>query len=120
MKTEVKVIGVHDAATYKPMIVFRVVPENGHERRILGRAGFGTDPETQAGYTFFYDVNHGECSYDPYKLQDQRTCGDVARLIRDELGFDAIAHGAFVDCEFLRGERDAPMSLEDEFDGYWT
>lgn len=119
MKSEIKVIGVHDDATYKPMIVFRVVPENEHERRILGRAGFGMEPEKQAAYTFFYDVNHGECSYEPGKLSDQRTCGDAARWIRDEPGFDDIAHGAFVDCEFLRGERDEPMSLEDEFDGYW-
>lgn len=120
MKSEIKVIGVHDECTYKPMLVFRVVPEGENERRILGRAGFGLEPEKQAEYTFFVDLNRGECSYDPYKLTDQRTCGKAARWIRDECGFDMLPRGAFVDCEFLRGERGEPMTFENEFDNYWV
>lgn len=119
MSAEVKVIGVHDDCTYKPMMVFRVRPENERERRMLGRAGFGLQPDEQADYTFFYDVNRRECSYDPFKLADQATCGRAALWIRDECGFDMLPHGAFLDCEFLRGEKEAPMTFEDEFDSYW-
>lgn len=115
-KGEVKVIGVHDACTYKPMIAFRVAPANERERRILARAGFGQTPEEQAGFTFFYDVNRRQCAYDPCELADQTTCGTAARRI-GERGFDALPHGAFIDCELLRGEKDAPLTFEDEFDG---
>lgn len=117
-KSEVKVIGVHDACTYKPMIVFRVAPANERERRILARAGFGQTPEEQAGFTFFYDVDHRECTYDPFRLADQRTCGEAARRIDGERGFDALPHGEFLDCELLRGEKDAPLTFEGEFGNY--
>ena len=30
-----------------------------------------------------------------------------------------LPHGAFLDCEFLRGEKEAPMAFEDEFDNHW-
>lgn len=119
MESEVKVIGVHDSCTYKPMIVFRVVAENERERRMLARAGFGLEPEKQAEYTFFCDVNASECTYDPYKLGDQRTCGEAARFVRDVLGFDVLRHGEFLDCECIRGESARPVTFEDEFDNYW-
>lgn len=115
-KCEVKVIGVHDSCTYKPMMVFRVAPENERERRILGRAGFGLEPAKQAAYTFFYDLNGRECSYDPYKLTDQRTCGTAAEFVRGHLGFDGLRHGEFLDCECIRGESVHPTTFEDEFD----
>lgn len=116
MNKDMKIIGVHDDATYKPMAVFRLEPENEHERRILKRAGFGNDP---AEYTFFYDINHRDCTYDPFKLKDQHTCGEAARHIR-KIGFDALEPGAFIDCEFLRGQHDRPMTLEEEFDYPYT
>lgn len=112
MNADAKIIGVHDRATYKPMTVFRMYPENAHEARILSRGGFGAHPEE---YTFFYDWNSQECTYDPFKLKDQYTCGEAARYIR-KIGFDALEPGAFIDCEYLRGEKEAPMSFEDEFD----
>lgn len=118
IRSEAKAVGVHDRGTYKPMIVFRVAPENERERRILARAGFGLQPEEQAAYTFFYDVDHGDCSYDPCKLTDQRTCGTAARFIRDERGFDRLRHGEFLDCECIRGESVRPVTFEDEFDNY--
>lgn len=118
-KSEIKVIGVHDECTYKPMVILRIAPANERERRILGRAGFGLSTEEQAAYAFSYDLNRGECTYDPFKLSDQRTCGEAARWIRGECGFDMLPHGAFLDCEFLRGEKKAPMAFEDEFDNYW-
>lgn len=118
-RTEVKVIGVHDSCTYKPMMVFRVRSDNERERRILGRAGFGLQPDEQAAYTFFYDVNRGECSHDPFKLADQRTCGTAAEFVRKNLGFDKLDHGAFLDCECIRGESAHPVTFEDEFDNYW-
>lgn len=118
-RTQVKVIGVHDSCTYKPMMVFRVRPENERERRMLGRAGFGLQPEKQADYTFFFDVEQGECSYDPFKLIDQRTCGTAAEFVRKSLGFDGLDHGAFLDCECIRGESARPVKFEDEFESYW-
>lgn len=117
-KSEVKVIGVHDVCTYKPVIVFRAAPENERERRILARAGFGLEPEEQAGYTFFYDVNRGQCSYDPFKLADQETCGTAARFVRDVRGFGRLRHGEFLDCECIRGESARPVTFEDELDNY--
>lgn len=117
-KSEIKVIGVHDECTYKPMIVFRVVPENEHERRMLARAGFGLKSEDQAEYTFFYDINRERCTYEPGRLPDHLTCGTAARFIRDELGFDMLAHGAFLDCECIRGESAHPVIFEDAFDNY--
>lgn len=119
MRSEVKVIGVHDDATYKPMMVFKVVPENDRERRIMARAGFGDTAEKQSDYIFFYDMNHRECDYGWYRLGDKRTCGEAAPWIRTECGFDMLPHGAFIDCEFLRGDKDEPMTFEDEFDNYW-
>lgn len=116
-RSEVKVIGIHDECTYKPMIVFRVAPGNERERRILARAGFGLEPEQQAAYTFYYDVNHGQCTYDPFKLADQETCGEAARFVREVRGFDRLKHGEFLDCECIRGESARPVTFEDEFDG---
>lgn len=117
-KSEIKVIGVHDECTYKPMIVFRVAPENERERRILARAGFGPEPEEQAAYTFFYDVDRGQCDYGHYRLADQETCGTAARFVRDVRGFDRLKHGEFLDCECVRGESAHPVTFEDEFDNY--
>lgn len=113
MNTNMKIIGVHDRCTYKPMAVFKLIPENVKEFRILFRVGLGYEPEN---YTFFYDVIARECTYDPYKLTDQLTCGTAARYIRDDLGFSDLEPGAFLDCEFIRGEKEAPMTFEDEFD----
>lgn len=117
-KSEVKVIGVHDERAYKPMIVFLIAPESERERRMLARAGFGLEPEKQVEYTFFYDVNAGECTYDPYKLGDQETCGTAARFVREVRGFDKLRHGEFLDCECIRGESARPVTFEDEFDNY--
>ena len=114
----IKVLGIHDRRTYKTMIVFRVSPENERERRMLARAGFGLEPEKQAAYTFFYDVDAGECSYDPCKLADQHSCGEAARFVRDALGFDGLRHGEFLDCECIRCESVNPKTFEGEFDNY--
>lgn len=114
----IKVVGIHDRCTYKPMIVFRVSPENERERRMLARAGFGLRPDEQAAYTFFYDVDAGQCSYDPFKLADRYSCGEAARFVRDALGFDGLGHGEFLDCECIRGESARPVTFEDEFDGH--
>lgn len=117
-KGGIKVVGIHDRYTYKPLIVFRAHPENERERQMLARAGFGLRPDEQAAYTFFYDVNAGQCSYDPCKLADRYSCGEAARFIRDALGFDGLRHGEFLDCECIRGESVHPVTFEDEFDGH--
>lgn len=116
MNAEAKMVGVHDRCTYKPMAVLRLSPENEREARILRRAGFGARPEE---YAFFYDMDDGECTYDPFKLTDQMTCGEAARHIR-EISFDALDPGALIDCEHLRGEAERPMRFEEEFDYPYT
>lgn len=113
MITQASLVGVHGRMTYKPLLVFKLVAENDHELRILGRAGFGLSVLHQQEYTFFYDINNGECSYDPFKLSDQKTIGEAARWIRKN---GMPEPGAFIDCEYLRGEKDEPMTFEDEFD----
>ena len=113
MITQASLVGVHDRMTYKPLLVFKLVAENYHELRILGRAGFGPSPLKHSKDTFFYSIDDGECSYDPYKFSDQLTIGEAARhIVKNGLP----EPGALIDCEYLRGEKDEPMSFEDEFD----
>lgn len=113
MITQASLVGVHDRMTYKPLLVFKLVAENDHEMRILGRAGFGLSSLKHNKYTFFYSIDDGECSYDPYKFSDQLTIGEAARhIVKNGLP----EPGALIDCEYLRGEKDEPMSFEDEFD----
>lgn len=113
MITQASLVGVHDRMTYKPLLVFKLVAENEHEMRILGRAGFGMSTLDHMDYTFFYDLDNDECSYDPYKFSDQLTIGEAARhIVQNGLP----EPGSFIDCEYLRGEKDEPMTFEDEFD----
>lgn len=113
MITQASLVGVHDRMTCKPLLVFKLVAENDHEMRILGRAGFGLSSLKHQDYTFFYSIDDGECSYDPFKFSDQTTIGEAARYIRKN---GLPEPGAFIDCEYLRGEKDAPMTFENEFD----
>lgn len=116
MIVQASLVGVHDKCTYKPLLAFKLTAENDHELRMLGRAGFGLNAIDQSEYTFFYDINNGECSYDPFKLNDQRTAGDAARFIKKN---GLPKPGDFIDCEFLRGQKEEPMTFEEEFDLYW-
>lgn len=111
-----RLIGVCDRMTYKPLLVFNMCPETEEERRIMSRAGFGHNDLSFLSYTFFYDLTAGECSYDPFKLSDQRTIGEAARHIKQHgLPSDC----TLIDCEYLRGEKDEPMTFSKEFDQYW-
>lgn len=117
MLIKASLIGVHDAMTYKPLLCFKAVPENLKELRMFARAGFGKTVDVISSHTFFYSMSDDECSYDPIKMSDQRTIGEAARYIREN---GMLKPGSFIDCEYIRGDKDKPMSFEDEFDRPWT
>lgn len=119
MNIQGSLIGVHDDCTYKPLLVFRMMPENEHERRIMARAGFGGNPERQGEYVFFYDMNIEQCTYNESRLVDQHTIAEAVSAIKANHkngGAYLPFPGSFIDCEYLRGEKDTPMTFEQEFD----
>ena len=111
MKTETKAIALLDRCTCIPCLAMRYTAETSLERAMFRRIGFGSSPDNR--YTFFYLPLHGICSYDPYKLGDDYTIGRCCLHIREH--WDDIKSGSAVDAEFLRGEKDAPKTWEQEF-----
>ena len=119
MKIQGSLIGVHDDCTYKPLLAFRMEPENEHERRIMARAGFGKTAEQQGEYVFYFDMNNEQCTYNEARITDKYTIGEAVRSINlnhDTGGAYLPFPGSFIDCEYLRGEKDKPMTFDEEFD----
>ena len=110
MLAESKLVAVMDRGTRKPMLTFRLHPEAFEERVMLKTHGFGSEPQE---YVFFYDINNGRASYDPYKMGDDFTMAPACSYVRNH--WDEVESGALVDAEHIRGETDAPRRWEVEY-----
>lgn len=110
MLTTSKFVAVMDRGTRLPLIAFKVSPDNMKECVMFQTHGFGINPHE---HTFFYSINSGTCSYDPYKMGDRYTLTPACVYIRDH--WDEIESGSVVDAEHLRGETDDPRQWEGEY-----
>ena len=105
-----KFVAVMDRGTRLPLIASRFHPESLEEAVMFSTHGFGVDPQE---YTFFYSINTGTCSYDPYKMGDRYTLTPACVYIRDN--WDEVESGSVVDAEYLRGETEKPRRWEVEY-----
>lgn len=110
MIVEAKMLAVMDTCTRIPLIAFKVSPNTMKEGIMLERHGFTINPHQ---YTFFYDLNSGTCSYDPYKMNDFHTLTPACRHI--ERNWDSVKSGDLIDVEYMRGDTDAPRIWEGEY-----
>lgn len=110
MITTSKFIAVMDRGTRIPLIAFKMSPDGLKEHVMFCTHGFGVLPHE---YTFFYDVNSGKCSYDPYKIGDAYTLTPACKYIHDH--WNEIESGSLVDAQYLRGETSEPRDWEREY-----
>lgn len=109
-----KLIEIRDAATTISALAVKLDgSKTDAERWLLGRAGFGTTPDEQAGYVLLLNLtgSSGEWSCDPYEWRSGARTLKVAQHHINE-HFDDLASGAIVDVEFLLGETAAQKTTD--------
>lgn len=109
---DVKTFEVRDRLTLIPILAVRLKPGNAADRFLLARAGFGTSPETQAGYILVCKLAGSDRAMQigPFDWPDRRTMANAHLYL--EKHFDELDSGAVIDVEFLRGETRAPKPSE--------
>ena len=107
-----KMLEIRDRATFIPAMAIRLCPACEADRRLLARAGFTTEAETQAEYVLLLRFNPEAMQYDPYKWvpSGSRTMTVAHRHILQH--FDDLRDGAVVDVEYLLGESLVPKVSE--------
>jgi hypothetical protein len=110
-----KTIEIRDRGTFIPALAIRLDPGSEADRYLLGRAGYGTSPETQKKYVTLMRINggNGEAHCDPHDWPSGTRTFQVAHEYIIE-NFDALESGEVVDVEFILGETTAPKLSEAE------
>jgi hypothetical protein len=108
-----KTFEIRDSATFIPVLAVKLSPSCEEDRFLLGRAGYGIQPEQQGGYILLCKLDGGEgfCTCDPYAWPGGARTFKVAHdyLIRH---FDELGSGAVVDVEFILGITKEPKKSE--------
>lgn len=108
---EIKAFELRDAGTFVPSLAIRVDPFNEAERFLIGRAGYGTDPDTQREYIIFMGLHDLQAHYSPHDWGSTNRTRTVAhQYIIDN--WDALEHGAVIDVQFILGETEKPKQSE--------
>lgn len=102
---------IRDRMTLIVAMAIRLAPACEADRRLLARAGFTTEPETQAKYVVLLRFNPEHMTYDPWRWeQHSRTMREAHRYILQH--FDELRDGAVVDVEYILGEALVPKMSE--------
>lgn len=108
-----KTFEVRDRSTFIPVLAVKMRPSCERDRYLMGRSGFGTDPERQAEYVLVVklDGGDGRSACDPYGWPGGARTMKVAHsyILKH---FDVLESGALVDVEFIEGERAVPKQSE--------
>jgi hypothetical protein len=112
-----KLLEIRDVGTTMSTLAIRLDGVKSEpERWLLARAGFGLEPDDQAGSILLLNLtgSSGEWSCDPYQWTTTRarTLVVAQRFINEH--FDTIESGDVVDVEFILGERAVPK-VSDRF-----
>lgn len=109
-----KLLEIRDSATTISALAIKLNGDKTEaERWLLGRAGFGTNPDDQAEYVLLLNLtgSSGHWSCDPYEWGTRaRTMPVAQRFINDH--FEELESGAVVDVEFILGERMIPKTTD--------
>lgn len=106
---ETKLFEVRDRGTFIPVICTCLRPSNEADRYILGRTGFGLEPNVQASYVLYASLEEDKIHYDPV-YWDNRTRQCSHDYIRDH--WDDLKSGEVIDVEFILGETDEKKESE--------
>lgn len=101
-----KTFEIRDASTFIPVLAVKMVPGCESDRYLLGRSGFGTDPDRQAEYILVVKIDGGDgkSNCDPYGWAGGARTMRVAHAYIQK-NWDALESGAVVDVEFIQGEK---------------
>lgn len=109
---EVKTFEVRDAGTFIPCLAIRLNPATEKDRYLIGRAGYGSDAETQGEYVIFGRLQaESEFQHDSFAW-DNRTMKNAHEQVK--LQFDILESGAVIDVQYWLGETGAPNKSESE------
>ena len=103
----VKVLEVRDRATMIPVMAVQLGAANNTERWLLMVAGYGYSTDDHKGYILLCQINggRGEMVSDPF-MHKMPEMQQAHIYIQDH--WAELDHGAVIDLEFLRGEKDKP------------
>lgn len=106
-----KTFEVRDSATFLPVLAIKCDPANEAERYLLGRTGYGVDPEVQREYVLLcaLHADNAELCHDPHEW------GNRTRIVAHEFirkNFDSLPTGSVVDVQYILGETKAAKVSE--------
>lgn len=106
-EVNMKIFEVRDRATLMPTLALKFNAANENEKWLLMTAGYGYSAEDQGEYILVgpIDGGHGDMTTDPFEHRS-REMREAHLYIRDH--WTELDHGAVIDLEFLRGEKDKP------------
>jgi hypothetical protein len=109
---QAKLFEILDRATFIPVLAVRCNPANEAERYLLGRTGYGRTAEVQADYVAVVHLaylgrHEGHLHWGEWPNDTMRR---AHRHVADK--WDDLEPGTVIDCEFLRGELEAPKESE--------
>ncbi len=109
---------VRDNMTFIPVLAINLACENGEQRYLLSRAGYGLFYKEQAKHTVLIKMA-GEiiAQHDPFDWKPAliRTMSTAHKYIRDH--FDSLKDGDVIDVEFILGETEKCKTSE-QYDKY--
>lgn len=108
-----KLFEIRDVGTFIPALAIRLDPSCEADRYLLARAGFGREPDDQAGYVMLTTLSGGSGSAqcDPYEWGGgNRTMHYAHKHICEN--FDSLDSGSVVDVQFILGETATPKQSE--------
>jgi hypothetical protein len=110
---ETKLFELRDRVTMIPIMATRLEAANEQEAWILGNSGFGVGRQSHMKYIMMGELIGGGRVWtsDPFK-QPIEELRQAHMYILEH--FDDLEHGAVIDLEYIRGERDTP-SKSDRF-----
>ncbi len=108
---QVKMFEVRDRHTHIPVIAVNFENSTEPEKRLLGRAGFGTTDMARAHYVMLYKTNQDFGTTDPFNWPgSSRTMREAH--IHLQKHFNELETGAVIDIEFILGETPTPKLSE--------
>lgn len=107
LEERMKIFEVRDRATLIPTVAFKFNAANKNEKWLLMTAGYGYSTEDQGEYIMVGPIEGGRgvMSTDPFKHKSMEMREAHLYILNHWTELD---HGAVIDLEFLRGEKDKP------------